>query len=375
MDFRRIEQIERDDPSEETQQLTNRWKEFVEAGEYRTSNGVWKQYNPPRQYRAEIKRNERILNQKRKRLLWVHLEEQNGEPEDDSLRRKELHRLIENKLENATKATWGTTGPKRRHNRGRGLNDTLETESTISIESFGVPAMKFKRYLRATGVRYIQMGYTSHVHNDNNWDLEETIRQAEQKLKTNLKTIDTQTTNDERLLETLMCQERKTLEQITDEYKPYQKHLSTRFGVVFYDDRIIIQKAQRTTIIMLLQKGHAAINKMRAPVKSFLWSRITRDIQQKCNECVPCKMAGKNIKPQLTMTEINYLPTIKKTNQEIQLDFIGPIRFKHRRYYILLSLDRYSRWHAACICEAPAEKTANTFFGKLSYIKWPTTNH
>ena len=97
MDFRRIEQIERDDPSEETQQLTNRWKEFVEAGEYRTSNGVWKQYNPPRQYRAEIKRNERTLNQKRKRLLWVHLEEQNGEPEDDSLRRKELHRLIENK--------------------------------------------------------------------------------------------------------------------------------------------------------------------------------------------------------------------------------------------------------------------------------------
>ena len=72
-------------------------------------------------------------------------------------------------------------------------------------------------------------------------------------------------------------------------------------------------------------------------------------------------MAGKNIKPQLPMTEIIYLPPVEKTNQEIQLDFIGPIRFKHRRFYILLSIDRYSRWPAASICEAPTGKTAKNF--------------
>ena len=41
------------------------------------------------------------------------------------------------------------------------------------------------------------------------------------------------------------------------------------------------------------------------------------------------------------MTEINYLPPVEKTKQEIQLDFMGPIRFKHRRFYIILSVDRY----------------------------------
>ena len=41
MDIRRIEQTETDDPSGETLQLTNRWKELVKPGEYRTSNGVW----------------------------------------------------------------------------------------------------------------------------------------------------------------------------------------------------------------------------------------------------------------------------------------------------------------------------------------------
>ena len=205
------------------------------------------------------------------------------------------------------------------------------------------------------------MGQASHIQNENKWDLEETIRQAEQKFTTDLKTIATETTNDEKLLKTLVCLERRTLEQIPDEYKTYYKQLSTRFGVVFYDDRIIIPKSLRTTIIMLLHKGHAAINKMTTAAKPFWWPRMTRDIQQKCDVCFPCKMAGKNIKPQIPMTEINYLPPVEKTNQEIQLDFIGPKRSKHRRFYILLSIDRYSRWPAACICESPTGKTAKNF--------------
>ena len=159
------------------------------------------------------------------------------------------------------------------------------------------------------------MGQASHIQNDNKWDLEETIRQTEQKCTTDLKTIATETTNDETLLKTLVCLERRTSEQTPDEYKPYQKQLSPRFGVLFYKDRIKFPKALRTTIIMLLHKGHAAI-KMPKAAKPFWSPRITRDIQQKCNECIPCKMAGKNIKPQLPMTEINYLPPVEKTNKK-----------------------------------------------------------
>ena len=101
---------------------------------------------------------------------------------------------------------------------------------------------------------------------------------------------------------------------------------------------------------------------MTTAAEPFWWPRLVRDIQQKCvDECIPCKMAGKNIKPQLPMVEINYLPPGEKTNQEIQLDFIESIKFEHRRFYILLSIDRYSRWPAACICEAPIGKTAKNF--------------
>ena len=112
---------------------------------------------------------------------------------------------------------------------------------------------------------------------------------------------------------------------------------------------------------MFLHKGHAAFNKMTTAAKPFWWPRMTREIQRKCDECIPCKMAGMNIKQQSLMTANIYLPPVERTNQEIQLDFIEPIRFKHRRFYILLSIDRYSRWPAACICEAPTGKTAKKF--------------
>ena len=147
--------------------------------------------------------------------------------------------------------------------------------------------------------------------------MEETIRQAEQKFTTDLKTIATETTNDKKLLKTLVCLERRTLEQIPDEYKPCHKQPSTRFGMVFYDDRIIIPKSLRTTIIMLLHKGHAAINKMTKAAKTFCWPQMAREIQQNCDECIPCKMAAKNIKPQLPMTEIIYLPPVEKKSRNL----------------------------------------------------------
>ena len=170
-----------------------------------------------------------------------------------------------------------------------------------------------------------------------------------------------ETTNDEKLLKTLVCLERRNYEEIPEEHRQYKNNLSTRFGIVFYDDKIITPKPLRQTVIMLLHKGHPAINKINHAARLFGWPKLTKDIQSKCNECIPCKKSGKSIKPQLPMTEINYLPPAEKPNQEIQLDFIGPIRFKHRRFYILISTDRYSRWPAACICEAPTSKTAKIF--------------
>ena len=54
-------------------------------------------------------------------------------------------------------------------------------------------------------------------------------------------------------------------------------------------------------------------------------------------------MSGKNIKPNLPSTETNSLPPLDNPNEEIQLDFIGPMTENNRRIHILLSMDRYSK--------------------------------
>ena len=55
------------------------------------------------------------------------------------------------------------------------------------------------------------MGQASNIQDNNAWDLQETMKQAEQKYTTDLKTTATETTNDEKLLKTLVCLERRTM--------------------------------------------------------------------------------------------------------------------------------------------------------------------
>ena len=55
MDYKKIEQLEKENPTAETLALTNRWKEVVKPNDYKMMNVVWKKYNPPRFHRMEIK--------------------------------------------------------------------------------------------------------------------------------------------------------------------------------------------------------------------------------------------------------------------------------------------------------------------------------
>ena len=91
------------------------------------------------------------------------------------------------------------------------------------------------------------------------------------------------------------------------------------------------------------------------------WPRMMEAIQKKCESCLPCKVSGKNIKPNIPSTETKSLPPLNNPNEEIQMDFIGPITENNRRFYILLSMDRYSKWPAASFCLSRDGETAVKF--------------
>ena len=72
-------------------------------------------------------------------------------------------------------------------------------------------------------------------------------------------------------------------------------------------------------------------------------------------------MSGKSIKPNIPSTEVSQLPPVNKPNEEIQMDFIGPISEKNQKFYILLSMDPFSKWPAASLCKTTDGQTAVRF--------------
>ena len=195
----------------------------------------------------------------------------------------------------------------------------------------------------------------------NDWDHENTVRETEKEFATDLQLLMTETTNDPKLLKTLVCLERKQYDNIPEEYNQYKRKVSTRYGLVFFEEKIIVLTNLQTTVITLLHKGHYAINKMTMAAKHFWWPKLSEAIQRKCDSCIPCKLSGKNLKPNIPKTEQNCSPLLSAPNEEILLDLIGPITEENRRFYILLSTDRFSKWPAASLCKSTDGKTVVNF--------------
>ena len=83
-----------------------------------------------------------------------------------------------------------------------------------------------------------------------------------------------------------------------------------------------------------------------------------QEIQEKAESCPSCRAAGKNITTQIPSTEKNNLEILTDPNQEIQLDFAGPIKWKTRGdVYILVAIGRFSEWPTAQICKSTDTRT------------------
>ena len=203
----------------------------------------------------------------------------------------------------------------------------ISSDSELAPSVLEVPIKNWTNYIGIKNVQYIKMGHAPRVQalEQNSWDLEQTVRETEKEFATDLQLLKTETANDPNLLKTLVCLERQQYDNIPDEYNLYKMKLSTRYGLVFFEDKVIVPINLRTTVINLLHKGHPAINKMTLSAKHFWWPNLTEAIQRKCDSCIPCKLSGKNLKPNIPKMEQISLPPLSAPNEEIQLDFIGPI--------------------------------------------------
>ena len=117
-------------------------------------------------------------------------------------------------------------------------------------------------------------------------------------------------------------------------------------GCLLYDNRLVIPAKLRLMVLQTVHSKHPGQAGMLALAKLIWYPHIHSEIVAQAQSCKHCIEKGKNLKPIIARTNLGSLPTLVEPNEEIQMDFAGPIPFKNntQNNYILVTVDRLSRY-------------------------------
>ena len=166
---------------------------------------------------------------------------------------------------------------------------------------------KFKKYESVNLIRLEQTTKRNTMEPELKKKTAEAIQRAEKYFALDLPMLVEETARDLKILNAISALESNQIESIFYSYRPHRNLLSTRFGLLFYNDKVIIPEAMRTTVVAMLHHGHAAIDEMGKVAEAFWWPEMYREIQEKSKNGPSCRAAGKNLRTQLPTTEINRL--------------------------------------------------------------------
>ena len=98
------------------------------------------------------------------------------------------------------------------------------------------------------------------------------------------------------------------------------------------------------------------------------WQFMNRQIIETCEKCRECTLFGKNLKLAATYNTADSLPLLSGPNQELQLDFAGPIiDEKGSKIFLLVAIDRFSKFPEVLISKTTGAKKVTKFLD--SYIR------
>ena len=100
----------------------------------------------------------------------------------------------------------------------------ISSDSELAPSVLEVPNINWAKYLGVKRLQYIKMGHAPRIQalEPNNWNHENTVRETENEFATDLQLLMTETTNDPKLLRTLVCLERKQYDNNPRRTQPVQ---------------------------------------------------------------------------------------------------------------------------------------------------------
>lgn len=147
---------------------------------------------------------------------------------------------------------------------------------------------------------------------------------------------------------------------LSDELSSYWNYRDALYvcdGVVMYNDRVVVPKSLRPTVLTFLHSAHQGVTMMEARARSIIfWPGMSRDIKKKRDSCVPCcrnapsQAATPAIPAQVPMTPF----------ESIAADY-----FESHGHNFLVIADRLSGWTEIFSCNGSTKSNADGLVANL----------
>ena len=151
--------------------------------------------------------------------------------------------------------------------------------------------------------------------------------------------------------------------------KNYAKDLHVKDELLFLDNKLVVPATIRGTLNSMLHETHPGQFGMKSLAEYLWWPHIYREIYHHGRTCSQCLKAGKNIKVLLGSQNISKLPTLTFANEEINLDFAGPLdACWSNNKCILLCIDRYTKFPSAKIVNNTSTRNVISFLNDYCHL-------
>ena len=144
----------------------------------------------------------------------------------------------------------------------------------------------------------------------------------------------------------------------------YWRDLHVRSGCVCIDEKVAIPNELREALTDDIHASHPGTWGMICMATHCWWPYMHRELIVKATECKPCTAIGKNLKSVIPAKQFTpHIPCVEP-NQEIQIDFGGPIfDEKNNEVYFLAAIDRFSKYQTAYVYEKANGPNVLKIFG------------
>ena len=149
----------------------------------------------------------------------------------------------------------------------------------------------------------------------------------------------------------------------------YWRDLHVRSGCVCIDERVAIPHSIQDAVLESLHLTHPGSWGMITLGEYAFWPYMQREILNKAAQCKPCTDIGRSLKPVVPASKWKPLQTCKEPNEEIEIDFGGPItNEKDRDIYFLACIDRFSKFPTVEVFEKANEPNVLNFLDDYIHI-------